>query len=143
MEKEFCTYEQALALKELGFDEPCFGDYYKFDNNDIHLDTADDRHRIITDNKDEVIIEISAPLYQQAFRWFREKYGLMHIINPYCFTAEIDYLNERIVNKQYGDFIPHDHLVDEEGEEIKHSSYEQAEQACLDKLIEITRLTKP
>jgi hypothetical protein len=24
MEKEFTPYEQALALKELGFDEPCF-----------------------------------------------------------------------------------------------------------------------
>jgi hypothetical protein len=24
MEKEFIPYEQALALKELGFDEPCF-----------------------------------------------------------------------------------------------------------------------
>jgi hypothetical protein len=24
MEKEFATYEQALALKELGFDEDCF-----------------------------------------------------------------------------------------------------------------------
>ena len=24
MDKEFIPYEQALALKELGFDEPCF-----------------------------------------------------------------------------------------------------------------------
>ena len=27
MNKEFITYEQALALKELGFDEPCFKGY--------------------------------------------------------------------------------------------------------------------
>jgi hypothetical protein len=27
MEKHFVTYNQALALKELGFDEPCFGAY--------------------------------------------------------------------------------------------------------------------
>ena len=27
MEKEFIPYEQALALKELGFDEHCFGLY--------------------------------------------------------------------------------------------------------------------
>jgi hypothetical protein len=25
MEKEFISYEQALILKELGFNEPCFG----------------------------------------------------------------------------------------------------------------------
>ena len=27
MKKEFVPYEPALALKELGFDEPCFGKY--------------------------------------------------------------------------------------------------------------------
>lgn len=27
MQKEFIPYEQALALKELGFDKPCFGYY--------------------------------------------------------------------------------------------------------------------
>jgi hypothetical protein len=30
MNKEFVPYEQALALKELGFNEPCFG-YYNTD----------------------------------------------------------------------------------------------------------------
>ena len=25
MEDQFATYTQALALKELGYDEPCFG----------------------------------------------------------------------------------------------------------------------
>jgi len=142
MEKEFCTYEQALVLKELGFDEPCFGYYYTLNGKDWKFAEKSEYYRL----DDEINIggkfSLLAPLYQQAFRWFRENHGLMHIINPYYFTVEIDYLNERIVNKQYGDFIPHDHLVDEEGEEIKHSSYEQAEQACLDKLIEITRLTK-
>jgi len=77
-----------------------------------------------------------------AFRWFRDKHGLMHIINPYYFTAEINYLNKRVVDTKYGDFIPHDHLVNEEGEEIKYSSYEEAETACLIKLIEIAKETK-
>jgi hypothetical protein len=27
MNKDFVPYEQALVLKELGFDEPCFGYY--------------------------------------------------------------------------------------------------------------------
>jgi hypothetical protein len=31
MEKEFTPHQEALELKELGFDEPCFG-YYE-DNN--------------------------------------------------------------------------------------------------------------
>ena len=36
MNKEFIPYEQALALKELGFDEPCFG-YYNIKDNDLKL----------------------------------------------------------------------------------------------------------
>jgi len=131
MENEFVSYTQALALKELGFDEPCFGYYRDYGTNKFYSGFVHLMPKRFRCTK--------APLYQQVFKFFREKYGLMHIINPYYFTAEIDYLNERIVNKQYGDFIPHDHLVDEEGEEIKHSSYEQAEQACLDKLIEICK----
>jgi hypothetical protein len=63
----------------------------------------------------------------------------MHIINPYYFTCEIDFLNKRIVNKELGDFIPHNHLLDIESEEINHSSYEEAELACLKKLIEICK----
>jgi hypothetical protein len=132
MEKEFVTYSQALALKELGFDEESFGHYRTYGKNLFYATP-------IARNLPARYRVINAPLYQQAFSFFREKHGLMHIINPYYFTAEIDYLNERIVNKQYGDFIPHDHLVDEEGEEIKHSSYEEAESACLDVLIEICK----
>jgi len=105
MNKEFVTYEQAVALKELGFDEPCLAYFdaekvFKFPGTTMC-------NRNFLD-----LLTLTAPLNQQAFRWFREKYGLMHIINPYNFTAEIDYLNERVVDEKYGDFIPHDHLVD-------------------------------
>jgi hypothetical protein len=63
----------------------------------------------------------------------------MYIINPYNFTAEIDYLNDKIKDKKYGDFIPHEHLIDEDGENKHHSSYEEAELECLKKLIEIVK----
>ena len=66
--KEFVTYEQAVALKELGFNEHCLGwhnskklliDNYDNYNSKMHFEYC-----------------CSVPLYQQAFRWFREKYGL-------------------------------------------------------------------
>jgi hypothetical protein len=152
MKNEFIPYEQALALKELGFDEPCLAHLIGFGDGTIE----NGRYKIIQqqvfypndyttsdDKAEELGLNpfgmCGVPLYQQSFRWFREKYGLMHIINPYYFTCEIDFLNKRIVNKELGDFIPHDHLLDEEGEEIKHSSYEEAESACLKKLIEIIK----
>jgi hypothetical protein len=55
MSKEFLNYEQSLALKELGFDESCMA------SRDM--------------NNDKGLIQI--PLYQQAFRWFREKHNLL------------------------------------------------------------------
>jgi hypothetical protein len=62
MEKEFIPYEQALALKELGFDEPCFGYYVdgRFIKNLLDISNKD---------CDLVDNQCSAPLYQQAFRW--------------------------------------------------------------------------
>jgi hypothetical protein len=57
MDKEFVGYTEALALKELGFEEPCFGFYNDMENNKPMGGNfpCDGRN--------------SAPLYQQAFRW--------------------------------------------------------------------------
>ena len=62
MEKEFTPYEQALALKELGFDEPCFG-VYTVNNRNLF---------IVTPIKDESFGYLNTPTFSQAFRWFRE-----------------------------------------------------------------------
>jgi len=66
MEKEFIPYEQALALKELGFDEPCFA---WFTGTHLRIGFVESKH-VQGEN------EILAPLYQQAFRWFREKHDI-------------------------------------------------------------------
>jgi hypothetical protein len=131
----FVPYEQALELKELGFDEPCFASIDNFSKTPY----IPSKGGTYFNSKDYGKETVACPLYQQAFHFFREKYGLMHIINPYDFTGEINYLNKRVVNDVYGDFIPHDHLVDDEGEEIKHLSYEDAENACLLELINICK----
>jgi hypothetical protein len=68
MEKEFIPYEQALALKELGFDEPCFGCY--FHNNKDVVEYNPDGIPLNHNNRNS---RISAPLYQQAFRWLLKK----------------------------------------------------------------------
>ena len=101
MTKEFVTYEQALALKELGFDEPCMA------SRDM--------------NNDEGLIQI--PLKQQAFRWFREKHGLGHMINGIGYEAFC--MGVGGVSAYFSPF--------------KFNTYEEAEQACLDKLIEICK----
>jgi hypothetical protein len=75
MEKEFIPYEQALALKELGFDELCFKLYI-----DKKLQIFSNENQDYIKNSDFENKYISAPLYQQAFRWFREKYNLTFTI---------------------------------------------------------------
>ena len=88
MNKEFINYEQALALKKLGFNEPCIAWYNTKDEfymvyqpgyiNGKKTDYI--ATNINYNNTDETC---SAPLYQQVFRFFREKYKLVGIVKPY------------------------------------------------------------
>jgi hypothetical protein len=94
MNKEFVPYEEALALKELGFDEPCFG-YYLCKNSAFGVELE------LTTNWIDLLpydsSSCKAPLYQQAFRWFREKYDLVHRINRdggYWICAILDLYDE-------------------------------------------------
>jgi hypothetical protein len=117
MTKEFVTYEQALALEELGFNESCFGTWDRPDK----LWTGNPIDDILGIPEDNVL----APLKQQAFRWFREKYKLVAAI-----TVEND-------DFDYTVYIPWE--IKEEHDSTRFTSYEEAEQACLDKLIEICK----
>lgn len=73
LESEFIPYKEALALKDLGFDEPCFGRYQKLHKNDSFNYyrnrgiSEDNRSKNSSLTKDSEIV--TAPLYQQAFRW--------------------------------------------------------------------------
>ena len=67
MNKEFVSYDLALILKELGFDEPCLA----FKDFDHSLEIGD-----VTKNSSWSSEIISVPLYQQAFRWLRETYNI-------------------------------------------------------------------
>jgi hypothetical protein len=74
MKEQFVPYEIAVMLKEKGFDEPCFGDYFHFErDNQSILDYDEDRERIITDNTDENITKYLAPLWQQVIDWLKSK----------------------------------------------------------------------
>ena len=120
MEKEFVPYELSLELKQLGFDEPCFGYYNSGVKNPLEVE-----YSIPYDHKEY----LSAPLYQQAFRWFRERYQLVH---------EIQFGSGRIwIRYGYNSFVRALEL-DNNNNEFYHT-YEEAELACLQKLIEIVK----
>jgi hypothetical protein len=68
LQKEFVPYEQALALKKLGFDEDCF----KYYNEEGALSTVG----LYYGYDNPIDFKCLAPIYQQVFRWFREEYNL-------------------------------------------------------------------
>ena len=122
MEKEFVPYEQALALKELGFDEKCGACYYKKFDNEIGY------HKVYRDFN-FVQLTVSAPTFSQAFRFFREKYNFVSEINVYS-TSDGYSFSFKILCKKY---IPY---IEANNAWILH---EEAELECLKKLIEIAK----
>ena len=73
MEKEFVPYEQALALKELGFDGDCCQAYHINGENELSEFYSNPP---IVDEWLKKLPFIKAPLWQQAFRWFWNTQGL-------------------------------------------------------------------
>ena len=134
MTQEFVPYEQALELKELGFDEPCF-------KMSEHKKVCDEQskpqgcqlHNLHCGYPDctidKSITPVPLPTFSQAFRWFREKYGLYSWI-----TMEL------------GATLSFCWIITGENKSTEHKaffkSYEEAELACLIKLIEIVKEKK-
>jgi hypothetical protein len=124
--KDFTLYPEALELKQLGFDEPCLA-YYKdgritgvnkWDREDwgFHVIT----NKEVTSVTSEIVL---APTYSQAFRWFREKHGLCLVIKP---------IDDKKLELGYS-LLKNGLIMN------AHLTYEEAELACLRKLIEIVK----
>jgi hypothetical protein len=123
--KDFLEYPEALELKQLGFDEPCFGYYdgwYETKRLIISPDTS----------INELNGDIDAPTYSQAFRWFREKHNLDGM--PYK-SIEGSYYHW--ITK-VGDNRSNQYEFYNKGI-IYYKTYEEAEQSCLIRLIEIVK----
>jgi len=129
MKTEFIPYEQALALKELGFDEPCFGCYGH--QNDLWCENpVNSKSDIPEDN-------ILAPLYQQCWRWFREKYNLKGFIGfrPNVKQFDCHVYDMSLSGKEY----VKQRTMEEFNKDPKVGTYEEAELECLIKLIKIVK----
>jgi len=130
MTNEFTPYDIALALKELDYDEPSFGKYPFISKVLLYYELP-----VKESNNSEWML---APLYQQAFKWFREKYGLNPHIKPHW---EQDNGGRFIY--RYGHFEVSEFNKVEGWQSLDWwLTYEEAELACLKKLIEIVKENK-
>ena len=124
MKEQFVTYEIALKLKELGFDEKCFA--WFAENKEIQI--APDVYKKWTSKpltnlniiKVFNIDCITAPLYQQVTDWFREKHNIwiqieMQYYDGITYTYTIIQNNGKVIKS----------------EEEFHKYYETREQAIL------------
>jgi hypothetical protein len=133
MEKEFVPYEQALALKELGFNEPCFG-YYDGNHNLQFMyngfpEKFTEKRMGVSDSK--WVGWISAPLYQQAFRWFRDEYDLV------CIMTFDDDVKGKWFGNLYGHYKTHGKY--DFGYTELFKTHEEAELECLKRLIQTVK----
>ena len=156
MNKEFVPSQQSLEIKELGFDEPClahligFGDgtkengLYKINQQQVFYPND---YTSSDDKAEELGLHpfgmCGVPLYQQAFRWFREKHKLRNTITDFIddetgieWDYEIAIIGTDLDEK--GNYKP---LVaySTDDETRKFKTYEEAELACLKELIEIVK----
>ena len=123
LEKEFVPYELALRLKELGFDKNCL-EYY------------DSETKYFCD----IMKEVPAPLFSQVFRWFRDKYNLRGFIG---FRPNVKKFDCHIYDMSLsGMEYVKQRTMEEFNKDPKVGTYEEAELACLNKLIKIVESKK-
>jgi hypothetical protein len=83
MVEQFVTYEIAVALKELGFDEDCLAHYYGEYKDLMHCCENSMEGDFTVYNRTD---SINAPLWQQVIDWFREKELSIDIYTVYGFS---------------------------------------------------------
>ena len=123
MKDLFVPYKIALQLKELGFDEPCFGIWIGRGSKYDVMYVAKQEDAWMAEQNDGIL----APIFAQAFEFIREKYNLLGCSQYfkggyYCYTIN-DMKDTKESNRLFTEF----------------STFKEAEIACLEKLIEILK----
>jgi hypothetical protein len=128
MEKEVVPYEESLALSQIGFVQSCWHAYH-----DLTWPSKEDKHKLETVHNltsytesyaHQYVNPVLAPTYSQAFRWFRDNGKVAEIFSQLLPS-----------NKYKWGFK----IQGVEGVTDGFFTYEEAELACLRKLIEIAK----
>lgn len=124
----FVPHQESLELKELGFDEPCFGSW---ETEHTKVPTYTHSNSQFYKNSNHPVGKVTTPTFSQAFKFFREKYKLHSRVDIQ--DVELDWYDYEILEVREGDYNNDLH------KDTNFKSYEEAELACLRKLIELAK----
>tara|TARA_R110002074_G_scaffold82630_2_gene184588 strand:- start:181 stop:666 length:486 start_codon:yes stop_codon:yes gene_type:complete len=159
MENEFIPYEEARLLKGLGFNEPCLRYYWEGATELMGNNTSPKTNWELTDlsNSDlkglEGTVFMTAPLYQQAFEWFRDRGYSVRIEPTYWSRDDVRNGKYKAIITNQNDIIHEDEVTREDddigydmifmdskdGTDKMYDTYRNAELTCLKKLIELNK----
>ena len=121
MEKYLASYDQCVALKELGFRKRV--NYY-FEDGVLKI------HPTVTgwDFNVSFTTCVSRPTKAQVFVWFREKYNLYVHVDDFTMSGKVTYdYTTRTLGSQ------------EDNPRGQYTEYHEAESASIDELIKIIK----
>ena len=120
MNRHFVPYKIGLKLKDLGFDMACLASYSKED--EFNFTTGSYMYKVTPSEPEFCIV----PLWQQAFQWFRERHNLMGVPD-YDETTKKYYYFINTMDSGEVNFSK------------DYPSFDEAQLACLEKLIEYVK----
>ncbi|TXG81378.1 MAG: hypothetical protein E6R13_06305 [Spirochaetes bacterium] len=128
MKEQFLEYEDALALRELGFDEPCLAVFNEEENLYIcHSDSFELEDSFYSQQAiEEIGYRCLAPLYQQSFQFFRKQYNIhstITSISQESWQWHITKPGESLGKMYQEDFY----------------TYDEAQKACIKQLIKLAK----
>jgi hypothetical protein len=127
IETNFVPYQIALDMKLLGFDEECLAYYDQWVKNNNEI-----KQIFRLGNVKGIFDSITpAPTFSQSFKFFRDKYNLYYSINPLGYNMCLGSVGELGSLKSVNADV-----------NAPYGNYQEAELACLAKLIEIVKKNK-
>lgn len=150
MKEHYCSYEQSVKLKELGFDWKC-DHYYTYGYENLDSENTNKIVRFHTDIFPNIPRTISvyglcysAPRLDQAAAWLRDEKDIVVIAEPDWDYEDAEIHSDYLTGKWYfvvwkdGERVDCNFDPSKEDEEIwLFDTYEQALSAGIDKALEL------
>ena len=139
MEEQFVTYEIALKLKELGFDEECFG-YWRDENKPCPITMC--KFTTKYDFDDDINFpkfKCLAPLWQQVIDWLRDEHDIVIEIarQKYFDTYANSYAYEAVCKVYKNKELEGSVVIRDNKNNHIFYSYEEAREQAILKAIEL------